>query len=95
MGEPPTFDRIRFSRVNDVSGYIALAILGIMFTGMAMLVRLPDPIGLVVGATIWGLAWLFAIGGVRRGRGGARVAAWVSLAVLAMHAGLSLLIAYH
>jgi hypothetical protein len=85
---PPTWAQV-------VEGYLALALVGLMFAGLVLRVRLPEPAGIVVGVTIWGLAWLFALSGVRRGRGGARAAAWVSLGVLVWHAGMSLLLAYH
>jgi hypothetical protein len=56
---------------------------------------LPEPIGLAVGILIWACSWLFAISGVRRGRGGARVCAIISLVVLVLHAVLALVIAWH
>jgi hypothetical protein len=48
--------------------------------------RLTNPYGLMLGVTLWGLAWLFAISAMRRGRGGARVAGRVSFVVLVCHA---------
>ena len=83
------------SRLTAIEGYLALACVGLMLVGTASRVELPAPLGLVFGSLVWGLAWLFAISGVRRGRGWAKAAAWVSLAFLVWHAGMLLLLAFH
>jgi hypothetical protein len=75
-------------------GYLALVFVVVLFLS-PLFPPLPEPLGLAVGICIWASGWLFAISGVRRGRGGARVAAIISLIVLVLHAVLVLVIAWH
>jgi hypothetical protein len=82
------------SRLARAEGYPALSFVFVSFLG-PLLPPLPGPVGLAVGVSIWACGWLFAISGVRRGRGGARVAALVSLVILVLHAAVLLLIAWH
>jgi hypothetical protein len=72
-------------------GYVALGLVALMLLAP----DLPGNIGFLVGISIWGCSWLFAIGGVRRGRGGARVAATIALSLLILHAASALLLAFH
>src|SRR5688500_18818726 len=92
---PLLLERPRWSRMATIEGYLSLALVGLMFSAGALQVWFPAPYGFAVGVSAWGIAWLLAISGVRRGRGGARVAASISLGILVVHAGLSLVIAYH
>ncbi len=81
-------------KLTKAEGYLALAFVIALFLG-PLFPPLPEPLGLAVGASIWACGWLFAISGVRHGRGGAQVAAIISLVILVLHAVSSLLIAYH
>jgi hypothetical protein len=44
---------------------------------------------------MWALAWVLSLSGVRIGKGGGRVAAGFTLALLSLHAATLLVIAYH
>ena len=92
---PPIPERSRPSRAAAIEGYLSLALVGVMGIWAVLRVQIPGAYGLIVGVVVWGLAWLFAISGMRRGQGGARAAAAISLAILVLHAGISLVIAYH
>jgi hypothetical protein len=82
------------SRLARAEGYLALFFVVVLLLS-PLLPSLPGPVGLAFGVSIWACGWLFAISGVRRGRGGARVAAHISLVILVLHAALLLLIAWH
>jgi hypothetical protein len=83
-------------KIARVEGYLALfCVLALLLDPFFPRLPLPEPLGLAVGVSIWACGWLFAISGVRHGRGGARVAARISLGELILHAALSLVIAWH
>jgi len=82
------------SKTARVEGYFALFFVLALFLD-PLFPPLPGTLGLAVGVSIWACGWLFAISGVRRGRGGARVAAGISLAALILHAALITVIALH
>jgi len=82
------------AKLSRAEGYLALVFVVALFLS-GLYPPLPEPIGMAVGISIWACGWLFAISGVRRGRGGARVAANVSLIVLVLHAMLIIVVALH
>jgi hypothetical protein len=82
------------AKLARVEGYLALLFVVALFLS-PLLPRWPEPFGMAVGISVWACGWLFAISGARRGRGGARVAAVVSLVILVLHAMLVLVIAWH
>jgi hypothetical protein len=77
------------------SGYLALLLVVLMCAGPGSEVLLAGPLGLGFGIFVWALSWLFAISGVRRSLGKSLIAGWISLLVLAAHAGLSIVVALH
>jgi len=83
-------------RFKDVEGYIAIVFVILTFVNpvLAAFPRRYATYALAIGIALWGLGWLFSISGVRRNKGGALIAAWLSLAILILHATYSLLVAY-
>jgi hypothetical protein len=99
MAAPTASDTIegtrgRISKISRIEGYLALFFVVALFLG-SVLPPHPEALGLAVGVSIWACGWVFAISGVRHGRGGARAAAVISLAILVLHAALILVIALH
>lgn len=92
MPEPET----KVSQSAALDGYIALLFSVLTFAGplASHLARLPDAFGIIWLLT-WPLALLFAISGIRRGRGGAQVAAWLAMIIFVWYTATTLLIAYH
>jgi hypothetical protein len=84
--------RERLSRVGTVEGYVALVI-GLV--APLLLPTIPSPYGEGLGITMWALAWVLSLSGVRIGKGGGRVAAGITLGLLSLHAVALLVIAYH
>ncbi len=66
-------------------GYLSLVLVVSMFL-VPSSPPLTEEFGLMLLVSLWALAWLFAIGGARRGRGGARLAAVLSLEILVLEA---------
>lgn len=91
--ESTKFEHRPADRIPTIEGYLALVFVGLTFVGSA--IRIPAPYGAIFGFAVWGLAWLFAISGARRGRAGARIAGWISLGILLCHAALLLIFAVH
>jgi hypothetical protein len=91
---PDTIDatRRRFSKIARIEGYLALFFIFALFLG-PLFPSLPPALAQAVEVTLWACGWLFAISGVCHGRGGARVAAVISLVILVLHASLILIIA--
>jgi hypothetical protein len=85
----------RLSRFAGVEGYLALVIMldfvFEMFFG-PLLPQFGSPYDPAIVTTLWACGWLFAISGVRHGRGGARVAARLSLAFFVLQAGLIVIV---
>ncbi len=75
----------RPSWASAIEGYIALALvaalLAFIFFGSAVELQRHYKVGVTL--CLWGFAWLFAYSGVKRGKGGARTAAKISVVVLA------------
>ena len=65
------------------------------FVSPLLLPAIPNPFGQGLWITLWGLAWVLSLSGARIGKGGGRVAAGFTLALLSLHAVTFLVIAYH
>jgi hypothetical protein len=87
--------REALSRVGTVEGYVAFVVLLIGLVAPPLLPTIPSPYGEGLGITMWALAWVFSLSGVRIGKGGGRAAAGFTLALLSLHAVTLLVIAYH
>jgi hypothetical protein len=67
----------------DLQGYLALALTALLF--LIPFLHIPfRPFETAIGLVVLGLIVVFGLRGVRRNRPAATVAAWLSLAVLAM-----------
>jgi hypothetical protein len=94
--------RGRISKIARIEGYLALVFVVALFLEPLLepvFSRLPEALARAVGistwVSIWAGGWLFAISGVRHGRGGARATAVISLVILVLHSSLILIIALH
>jgi hypothetical protein len=85
----------RLSRVGTIEGYLAFLILVSFFAATPFVQRIPEPYGQAIAITLWALAWIFSLSGVRHGKGAGRVAAGFTLGLLSLHALTLLVIAYH
>src|SRR4051812_6267646 len=85
------------AKLAHAEGYVALFCVVVSFL-VPLFPPLPEPLGFAVGILFWACwpcGWLFAISGVRRGQGGARDAAVLSLGLLVFQVAVVLLIAWH
>ena len=85
----------RLSRVGTIEGYFAFLILVSFFAATAVARRMPEPYGQAVAITLWALAWIFSLSGIRYGKRAGRVAAGLTVTLLSFHALTLLVIAYH
>jgi hypothetical protein len=87
--------RARLSLVGTVEGHLAPVVVLIGLVPPRFWPPIPDLLNQGIGITVWALAWLLSISGTRFGKGGGRVVAALTLALLTLHGVTMLIIEYH
>jgi len=84
------------TRAGSIEGYLALTLMafGYVWAGKYG-PSFPEPYEPVIGISLWTFWLLFAVSGVRHGRGWGRVAAGVALAVFSLNAIANVVILVH
>jgi hypothetical protein len=83
-------------RLASIEGYLSLVcIVTMFFLGGLLTSRLPEVFAVSINITVWAFAWLFAISGIRRGEGGARVVAHLMLTILFLTSMVYFLFTFH
>jgi hypothetical protein len=70
------------ARRGTIEGYLGLLVVVVYLVFPMLFPHRPLLVTLFVGLGLSGLGLLFSLWGIRFGRGGGRVAAWISLVVL-------------
>lgn len=75
-------EKSEHARRGTVEGYLALLVVVIYLVFPMLFPHRPLLVTLIVGLGLSGLGVLFSLWGIRFGRGGGRIAAWISLVAL-------------
>lgn len=78
----PDMEKKKQVRRGTVEGYLGLLVVVVYFVFPVLFPHRPVLVTLIVGLGLSGLGLLFSFWGIRFGRGGGRIAAWISFVVL-------------
>jgi hypothetical protein len=74
------------TRAGNMEGYLALALMVVGYAWPYLRPTVPGRVELAIWISLWAFSLLFAVSGVRHGRGGGRAAAGVALAAWSFNA---------